>query len=82
MELPALRRLLQRLADTEDAEISCAECFDLLSPYVDLEAAGHADDRTLPALQQHLRQCGVCREEYETLRAFVRRDDAGSEPSA
>jgi hypothetical protein len=82
MDLPALRRLLQRLADTEDAEISCAECFDLVSQYVDLEAAGQADDRTLPALEQHLRQCGVCREEYETLRALVRQDDAGSEPSA
>jgi hypothetical protein len=81
MELPALRRLLQRLADTEDAEISCTECFDLVSGYVDLEASGQADDRTMPQLSQHLRQCGVCREEYEALRDLVRLDDPDRPPA-
>ena len=77
MDASTLRRLLQHLAETDDTEISCEECFDLVSHYVDLQAAGQADGRTLPALQQHLRQCGVCREEYEVLRDLVRLDDAG-----
>ncbi len=76
MELPAFRRLLQLVAETDDEEISCTECFDLVSEYVDLEVMGQAGDRTLPRLQQHLRQCGVCREEYEVLRDLVRLDDA------
>jgi hypothetical protein len=74
MELSALRRLLQRIGDTEDAEISCAECFDLVSQYAELEAAGQADAGTLPALQRHLGQCGVCREEFEVLRDLIRLD--------
>lgn len=74
MDLPALRRLLQSIADTDDEEISCAECFDLVSQYVDLEVGGKAGAGTLPRLQQHLRQCGVCREEYEALRDIVRLD--------
>jgi hypothetical protein len=77
MELPALRRLLQNISDTDDEEISCAECFDLVPQYVDLEVAGQASARTLPRLQQHLRQCGVCREEYEVLRDLVRLDADG-----
>jgi hypothetical protein len=81
VELPALRRLLQRVADTADAEISCSECFALVSRYVDLEVAGQADETTLPELRQHLRQCGVCREEYETLRDLVRLDSDGGEPA-
>ena len=81
MELPALRRLLQHVADTDDEEISCAECFDLLPQYVDLEVAGRAGEGTLPRLQQHLRQCGVCREEYEVLRDLVRLDDADGSSS-
>jgi hypothetical protein len=71
LEQPALRRLLQSIANTEDEEISCTECFDLVSQYVDLEIAGGADDRTLPRLRQHLQECGVCREEYEVLRDLV-----------
>jgi hypothetical protein len=77
MALPAVRRLLQDIADTDDEEISCTECFDLVPQYVDLEVAGQANDRTLPRLQQHLRQCRVCREEYEVLRDLVRRDADG-----
>jgi hypothetical protein len=71
MELPAFRRLLQNVADTEDEEISCAECLDLVPQYVDLEVAGQIGDRTLPRLQQHLRLCDVCREEYEVLRDLI-----------
>ena len=82
MELPALRRLLQRIADTDDEEISCTECFDLVAQYVDLEVTGQATDATLPRLQQHLRQCGVCREEYEVLRDLVRLDADGLAPAS
>ena len=81
MELPALRRLLQKLADTLDEEISCDECFELVPQYVDLEVAGTAADRMLPQLEQHLGQCGVCREEYEVLRDFARLEAEGRAPS-
>ena len=72
MERAPLRRLLRSIADTADEEISCTECFDLVSQYVDLEVAGTVSDHTLPRLTQHLQQCGVCREEYEMLRDFAR----------
>jgi predicted anti-sigma-YlaC factor YlaD len=73
--------LLRDVADTDDEEISCTECFDLVSEYVDLEVAGVVGDRTLPRLQQHLRQCGVCREEYEILRDLARLEADGQLPS-
>ena len=81
MELPGFRRLLQHIADTDDEEISCAECFDLVPQYVDLEIAGLAADKKLPRLRQHLNQCGVCREEYETLHDLVRLEAEGRFPS-
>jgi hypothetical protein len=71
VELPAFQRLLRNIADTEDEEISCTECLDLVPEFVDLEVAGPTSDRTLPRLQQHLRQCGICHEEYEALRDLV-----------
>lgn len=82
MERPALRRLLRNIAETDDDEISCAECFALVSQYVDLEVAGTVSEQTLPRLKQHLQQCGVCREEYEILKDLVRLEAEGRAPSA
>jgi hypothetical protein len=82
VEPPALRRLLGHIADTQDEEISCTECLDLVSQYADLELAGTAGETTLPRLQQHLRQCGVCREEYEVLRDLLRLEAESPAPLA
>ena len=77
MQPPAWRRLLHEIVNTDDDEISCSECFDLVSEYVDLEVAGTAGERTLPRLQRHLMHCGGCREEYEVLRDLVRLEAEG-----
>ena len=72
MDQRFIQRLLNHVSDTETDEISCSDCFELLSTGVDLELAGAASTPALAGLAQHLRQSGVCREEYETLRDFVR----------
>jgi hypothetical protein len=71
MDPRAIERLLRHVFDTEAEEMSCSECFELLAAGVELELAGTTSP-VLARLAQHLRQCGVCREEYETLRDFVR----------
>lgn len=76
-----LERLLRSLADTEDEELSCSECFDLIAGYVDLEVEGQDPGATLPRLGQHLRQCSVCREEYDVLRDLARFEADGRPPS-
>jgi hypothetical protein len=67
-----LERLLTLIARTAGEEISCTECFELLPIYVDAEIAGDADPDGLPRFRQHLDQCAVCREEYDTLRELTR----------
>ena len=62
----------QRGEAQEPEEISCSECFDLLSAGVELELAGATWEPGLARLGRHLGQCRVCRDEYETLRDFVR----------
>lgn len=74
MRQSKIERLLRLVQDTADQELSCTECFDLLPQYVDLEVAGEAPATRLPAFAQHVAQCGVCREEYETLRDLARLD--------
>lgn len=80
MDPRLIERLLRDISDTEAEEISCSECFELLSAGVELELAGAASAGGLTRLVQHLGQCGVCREEYETLRDFVRSEAEGPIP--
>ena len=57
--------------------ISCSECFELLSVGVERELAGTTLAPALTRLAQHLGQCGACRDQFETLRDFVRSEAAG-----
>lgn len=72
MDASQFQRWLRQIHDTEVEELSCSECFDLVSHYVDRELAGEPADEQLPRLKQHLDQCRVCREEYELLRDLAR----------
>ena len=54
----------------------CEECFELLDEYVELELAGESADGRLPGMREHLQGCPACREDHESLREFVRLEDA------
>ena len=72
---------LRNIYETQDEEIPCTECFDLISRYVDLEVSGRNTAAELPQVRQHLNQCPACRAEYETLRDLIRLENQGDEPS-
>ena len=81
MSVSKFERLLRLASRTQEQELSCTECFDVLPQYVDLEVAGAAQERELPLFRQHLEQCAVCREEYETVRELARLEAEGRSPS-
>jgi hypothetical protein len=74
-------RWLHTLAQTQDEEISCSECFDLVSAFVELEVAGEDSVGKLPQLDRHLLHCPACRAEYETLRDLRQLEEEGRAPS-
>jgi len=59
---------LRNIYETQEEEISCTECFDLVSGFVELEVSGQDAAARMPQLKQHLNQCRACRDEYEALR--------------
>jgi hypothetical protein len=65
------RALIDRLLGPGEPEVTCEECFELLDEYVELEARGADADARLPGLRAHLSGCPACREDHESLRAFV-----------
>ncbi len=74
MDKSKFQSWLLRVLETQDEEISCSLCFDLVSEYVDLENDGKASGREWEPLRHHLNQCLACRQDYETLRDLTRLD--------
>jgi hypothetical protein len=74
-------RWLQNIYHTRDQEISCSECFDSVSHFVDMELSGEDAASKMPQVKHHLDQCRACREEYETLRDLKRLENEGNLPS-
>ena len=72
---------LKNIYETQDEEISCTECFDLVSCFVELEISGENAAAKMPQLKQHLGQCRACRDEYDTLRELRRLENEGGVPS-
>jgi len=75
-------RWLQNIYHTQDEEISCSECFDSVSHFVEVELSGEDAVAKMPKVKQHLDQCRACREEYEALRDLARLETDDGLPSA
>lgn len=80
MDKKKFQNWLLKILETQDEEISCSQCFDLISQYVDLENDGKAGGAGWEPVRHHLNQCLACREEYETLRDLTRLDAGDLEP--
>lgn len=81
MEKQRVEHWLASVHHTQDEEISCTECFDLVSSFVDLELSGADPAASIPEVGQHLHHCPTCRDEYETLLDLRRLEDSGNPPS-
>lgn len=66
--------LVHRLLGPGEPEVTCEECFELLDEFVELEVHGEDADDRLPGMRAHLQGCPACREDHESLLAFVRSD--------
>ncbi len=81
MQTNRFERWLQNIQTTQDAELSCSECFDQVSHFVELELSGMDAVQQMPQLKQHLEQCPACQQEYETLRDLGKLENKGQLPS-
>ena len=71
IERPDLKQTLGRLLGPAEPEVGCDACFEGLDHYVELEIAGEDADAAVPGLRAHLAGCPACREEHDSLYAFV-----------
>jgi hypothetical protein len=76
MERPDLKQTLGRLLGPAGPEVGCDVCFAELDRYVELEIAGVDAEAAIPGLRAHLDGCPACREEHDSLYAFVSGEQA------
>ena len=68
-------QLLGRLLGPAEDELSCDGCFEALDRYVECELAGGDADGLVPGMAAHLQGCPACREDHESLLAYVRSEE-------
>jgi len=68
--------LAERLIGPDGPDLSCEECFEALDAYVERELAGEDAGAAMPAMRVHLAGCSACRDDHDSLLAFVRTDPA------
>lgn len=81
MKNDLFERWLQNIYNTQEEEISCSECFEAVSHFVEVELSGADAVAQMPKVKQHLEQCPACRQEYETLRDLQHLENEGNLPS-
>jgi hypothetical protein len=72
-------REIERLLGPARPELGCDECFERLDEYVELELTGAGTagaDAAIPAMRPHLMGCPACREDHDSLLAFLLADPA------
>ena len=63
--------LVDALIGPAGPELGCEECFEELDRYVEFELAGADADAAVPGMRAHLGGCPACKEDHESLRAYV-----------
>jgi hypothetical protein len=66
-----LDHLVERLTGPQGPELSCEACFEHLDAFVEAELAGHDAAATVPGMTAHLAGCPACREDHDSLLAYL-----------
>jgi hypothetical protein len=62
-----VKELLAAVSDAVPDAMTCDQCFELISVFVDSQLQGTPPVVSLEAVATHLKQCPCCAFEYETL---------------
>jgi len=62
-----MENLLNKLAITEEQEISCDDVHEILDQFTEMKLHGEDMALLMPLVQKHLDLCPDCREEHEAL---------------
>lgn len=75
MDGEMLGQFVETVMSTREDEISCDECGERLAELAELTLAGKSAAEAIPLVEDHLKRCTECREEFEALLDSLRHSD-------
>lgn len=75
-----LRVLVASALAARSDELSCGDCDARLDRFAELRLAGRDTAEALPLVEEHLRACPGCREEFEALMDVLRAAERSGQP--
>lgn len=75
-----LRMLVAKALASRPDELSCGECDAQVDRFAEMSLAGLGAADALPLVEEHLRNCPVCREEFEALMDVLRAAARAQQP--
>ena len=63
--------LIEMLSLTKDNELDCDGCWAQMAEFAENSLAGNSVPEGLRQIDEHLKICGECREEFESLKAAL-----------
>ncbi|MCP4536851.1 MAG: hypothetical protein GY832_06865 [Chloroflexi bacterium] len=67
-----LKQMVRVVIGTRPDELTCSECFEELDRFVEMTLAEKDAAEAMPLVEDHLRRCRDCHEEFEALLAVLR----------
>jgi len=62
-----LKKIFRAVLSTREDEISCDSCYRQIDEFVEMKLSGKSPEEAMPLVEDHLKRCKDCREEYEAL---------------
>lgn len=70
-----LQRLVAKALASRPDELSCGDCESCVDRFAEMSLAGLDAREALPLVEEHLRSCPCCGEEFEALMEALRQAD-------
>jgi hypothetical protein len=65
-------KLVRAVAETQEIEIGCDECFERLDIFAETELSGVDPSAAMPLVGDHLDKCADCSSKFEALLTALR----------
>lgn len=72
LDIDTFRGWLEDIVSTRPDEIACDELSECLDGFVEMVLDGKNAAEMMPLVQDHLKQCHCCHEEFEMLLAMLK----------
>ena len=67
IDIEKIKEMVREIVTTRSDEMDCPECFQHMDHFADLILNGTDAAAAMPRLQDHLKHCAHCSEEFDAL---------------